>query len=183
MATILDLGLVSGFSIVFSWILIFVIIFAVLQKNGFITKSLGLNGAIAAIAAFLVSFSKPAVAIINNIIPWLTIAIIFGILLLLLFHVFGLREEALPELIKDKAVYWAILGVVIVIILGAIGQVFGQSFTEAAFESGQVADSEANGASTGSFQANLYSILFNPKVLGVIVIFVIAVFAVFLLTT
>ncbi|MBS3140461.1 hypothetical protein J4479_05670 [Candidatus Woesearchaeota archaeon] len=185
MATVLDLGLIGIFDQVFSWILIFTILFAILQKKGFISANVGINGAIASVVAFLVILSKGAVAVINMIIPWLTVAIIFGILLLLLFHVFGLKEEALPELVKDKGVYWTILGALIVIILAAFGQVFGQSFTEAALQGGQAVDQtgESTGTATGSFQTNLYAILFNPKVLGVIVIFVIAVFAVFLLTS
>ena len=183
MATVLDLGLISIFDIVFSWILIFAILFAILQKKAFITKNVVINGAIASVIAFLVVLSKPAVAIINTTIPWFTVAIIFGILLLLLFHVFGLKEEALPELVKEKGIYWTILGVGIVIILAAFGQVFGQSFTEAASQGGQAVEDVNAGTSTGDFQTNLYAILFNPKVLGVIIVFVIAVFAVFLLTT
>ena len=185
MATILDLGLIGVFDVVFSWILIFAILFAILQKKGFITTNAVLNGAIASVAAFLVVLSNSAVAVINTIIPWLTVVIIFGIVLLLLFHVFGLKEEALPELVKDKGVYWAILGIGIVVIMAAFGQVFGQTLTEAAFEGGQAVDQagDGTGTTTGNFQTNLYAILFNPKVLGVIVIFVIAVFAVFLLTS
>ncbi|HLC82015.1 MAG TPA: hypothetical protein VJH68_05150, partial [Candidatus Nanoarchaeia archaeon] len=174
MATLLDLSLISAFDVVFSWILIFAILFAILQKKGFITTNVVLNGAIASVAAFLVAFSKTAVAVINNIIPWLTVVIIFGIVLLLLFHTFGLKEEALPELVKDKGVYWTILGIAIVVVMAAFGQVFGQSLTEAAFQGGQAVDqaAEGTGTATGSFQSNVYAILFNPKVLGVIIIFV-----------
>jgi predicted ferric reductase len=186
MATFLDLSLISVFDIVFTWILVFSIVFAILQKKGFITENVVLNGSIATVIAFLFALSTPAVQIINTIIPWLTVAIIFGVILLLLFHVFGLKEEKLPDILAEKGVYWTILAVAIIIVLSAVGSVFGQSFTEAAFEGGVAADaaidSGTSGTATGDFQSNIHAILFNPKVLGLLVIFTIAVFAVFLLT-
>ena len=129
----------------------------------------------------MVILSNAAVQIITFIIPWLAIAIVFIILLLLLFQVMGLKEEKLPDLIKDKTVYWAILAIGLFIIIAAFGNVFGQSLTEAAFEGGTAIDSETSTGS-GDFQSNIYAILFNTKVLGLMVLFAIAVFATFMLT-
>jgi hypothetical protein len=115
-------------------------------------------------------------------IPWLTVTIVFIVLLLLIFQVMGLKEDKLPDIIKDKAVYWAILAVGILIVIAAIGSVFGQSLTEAAFEGGTIADQGDSTTSSGNFQSNIYAILFNTKVLGLMVLFTIAVFATFMLT-
>ena len=177
----LDIGILRYFDIIFPFILVLAIIFAVLQKKKFISENLSINAIIAVVFAFLVILSDAAVQIINFMIPWLTVTIVFAILLLLVFQVVGLKEEKLPNVVKDKAVYWAILAIGIVIMVAAFGSVFGQSLTEVAFEGGTVVDS---GTTTGSgdFQSNIYAIIFNTKVLGLMVLFVIAVFATFLLT-
>ncbi|MBT5342288.1 hypothetical protein HOL59_01770, partial [Candidatus Woesearchaeota archaeon] len=82
-----------------------------------------------------------------------------------------------------KSVYWAILGIALVILLAALGNVLGQSFTEKAFEAGQnVTVTGSSGVASSSFEGSVTATLFHPKVLGMMIMFAIAVFAVALLS-
>lgn len=181
MATILDLGILRYFDSIFPFVLVFALVFGLLQKKKFVTESIHLNAAIGAVLAFMVILSDAAVKIINFMIPWLAVTIIFGILLLLIFQLLGLQEKDLPMIVKDKGVYWTVLVIAIVILVSSFGAVFGQSLTEASFEGGMAIE-ERQGTATGDFKSNIYAILFNTKVLGIMVLFAVAVFAVFLLS-
>src|SRR3989344_4452200 len=126
MATILDVGILNYFDFIFPWILVFALVFGLLQKTKFITDSIHINAA-------------------------------------------------------DKAVYWPVLVIGIIIIIASFGTVFGQSLTEASLEGG-IAIEEGQSTATGDFRTNIYAILFNTKVLGIMVLFTVAIFAVFLLS-
>ena len=82
MATLLDLGLLRYFSVIFSFILVWALVFALLQKTKILGDKAGLNVLLAVAVAFLVSLSDNVVQIINFMIPWFTIAIIFFVLLI-----------------------------------------------------------------------------------------------------
>lgn len=184
MATLLDLGLLDYFNVVFSFILVWALVFALLQKTRVLGEKVGLNVLIAVAVAFLVSLSDNVVEMIRFMIPWFTIAIIFFVLLILVFMVFGAGEKDIFNYIKnDRAVGWVIIGVVLIIIFASFANVFGQKLTQAAFEGGSAVNATgAGGVATGSFQQNIYATLFHPKVLGMIILFAVAIFAIALLS-
>lgn len=182
MVTILDIGLIQAFDFVFPVLLVWAIVFAVLQKTEVVGKSVGINALIASIAGLTVLLSRTVIDMINFMIPWFSIAIIFFILTLLLFMIFGAKAE---DAYKDKALQWVLIAVVILIVAAAAGKVLGQTLLE---QAGQVGEEGAggeggSGVATSSLTQNLFATLYNPKVLGLIVIFVIVVFAVALLTS
>ncbi|HLD72017.1 MAG TPA: hypothetical protein VJA23_00380 [Candidatus Nanoarchaeia archaeon] len=178
MATLFDVGLIQTFDVVFPVLLVFALVFALLQKTKAIGESVGVNAIIAVAAAFMVLMSDTLVQMINFMVPWFVVAIIFFVLLILIFQIFGTKEADLTKAVKDKAVYWSIIGIAIVILLAAFGNVLGQSFTEQAFqEEGNLTASDGSVASS-SFEGSLNATLFHPKVLGLIIIFAIAIFAV-----
>ena len=152
-----------------------------------VSESVSINAIIAAVCSFLVMFSQTAVQIINFMIPWFTVALIFFILLILIFQVFGAKDTDIFGALKNKtsgpAIIWTIIGVGIVIMLAAFGSVAGQKLTEAGFQQGtSINATSGSGAGTSDFTQNLYATLFNPKVLGLMLIFAVAIFAVLLLT-
>lgn len=186
MATILDLSLLQTFDFVFPFIFIWAIIFAILQKTGATGKSVAIDSIISTVVAFMSILSSDIIKLINFMIPWFAVAIIFFIILLLIFRIFGAEEKHIFEALKsDKAIMWVILGIALVIVFAALGNVFGQSFTEQAFpgEASTVVTANAtSGVATPSFQTNITGILSNPKVLGMIILFAIAIFAIALLS-
>ena len=182
MATFIDVGLLSYFDAVFAILLVFAIVFALLQKTKILGGSLSIDAIVAIAAAFMVLLSRSLIEMINFMIPWFVVAIIFLVLMILLFQMFGLKEASLEAMVKEKIVYWTIIVVGIVIVLAAFGTVFGQSLIPVTQE-GQInttlTESEV---STGSYQQNIYAILFHPKIVGMVVLFAIAAFAIILLS-
>jgi hypothetical protein len=132
-------------------------------------------------------------------VPWFAVVIIFLVLLVLVFMSLGAKEADLASAVKDKAVYWTLIGIALIIVGAGVGKVLGQSFTEASFQGGSssaTATQIGNGTippssineggyintATPSFEQNIYGILFHPKVLGLIVLFAVVIFAVAFLT-
>jgi hypothetical protein len=184
-ATVLDLSLLQAFDAIFAWIFVFALVFGVLHKVKPVGDSVALNAIIGAVTAIFVVISDTLVEVISLMIPWFTIAIIFFVLLLLIFRVFGAKDADIAGyMMKDKGVAWTIIGIAILIAFGAFATVLGQSFTQAAFDGGSASGeiTDENGVATADFQQNIYSTLFHPKVLGVGVLFIIVIFSVGLLT-
>src|SRR3989344_4336496 len=101
MASVLNLELLQSFDIIFPVLLVFALVFAVLQK----TKAITDNG------------------LINT-----TIAIAISFLVLLIFQVFGIKEgEILKAVQNERGIIWEIIGVVLIILVAALGHVLGQS--------------------------------------------------------
>ncbi len=183
MATILDVSLLQSFDVIFVPLFVFAVIFAILQKTRALSNGVGINSFIAAIVAFLVLISETATQLINFMIPWFTVAIIFLILLLLLFQIFGAKEDTFLMLLKeDKAIMWSIIGVGIIIALAAFGSVLGQSVGPYLGEGTNTTTDGASSVATSDFDTNIMATLFHPKILGLVVIFTVIVMAVFLLT-
>ncbi len=184
MATILDVSLLEPFSFIFPVMIVWALVFSILQKTKAVTDSVGINAFVAAMVSFLVLLSETARDIISFMVPWFAVAIIFFILLILVFMVFGAKETDIFNAIKgDKAIIWTILGIILVIVLAAFANVGGQKLTEMGLGQGAVnATLGEGGVATPSYTQNLFATLFHPKVLGLIVLFAIIIFAILLLT-
>ena len=183
MATVLDVGLLQSFDVIFPALLVFALVFALLQKTKVLGGSVGVNSIIAIVMAFMVLLSQAAIDIIKFMMPWFTIAIIFIVLLILLFQTFGATEKDIFAIVKgEKAITWGILGVALVIMIAAFASVLGQQFTEQGFSSSGTTVNATGGVATSDFQKNITATLFNPKVLAMVILFMIAIFAVLLLT-
>src|SRR3989338_7637930 len=178
MVTFLDTSVLKAFDVVYAFLFVWALMYAILHKVKFVSTSSGVNAVIATAAAFIVILSRNIVEMINFMIPWFTIVIIMVVLLLLIFQIFGFKEADMAKAVKDKAIYWTLIGIAIVIMFAAFSNVFGQSILEA----GQQARGEINDTSVPGFQQSLFVTLFNPKVLGLIILFAIAVMTVALLS-
>ena len=188
MASVLDIGLIQYFDIVFPFLLIALLVYAVLQKTGIIGKSIAVNSVVAVCAAIIAILSDTVVQMITFITPWFVVVFIFFTLLLLVFQIMGAKDGDFELAVRDKAVQWVIIGIGLVIIFAGFATVFGQNFLDMR-DSGEVdseideIDSEGSSSSeSGNFDSNVTEIFFHPKVLGMIVLFGIAIFAVALLT-
>ncbi len=191
MATVLDLSLLQTFDFIFPFIFVWALVFAILQKTGATGKAVGIDAVIATVVGFMSIMSRGIIQIINFMIPWFAVAIIFFVLLLLLFRLFGATDkDIMGALTADKSILWVLIGIGLVIIFAAFGNVFGQSFTEQAFQgetgttitTANATAGSTSGVATPNFQTNITGILANPKVLGMIILFAIAVFAIALLS-
>ena len=185
MASFLDLSILSYFSAIFPVILVFAVVLAILQKTKALGESMQINAMVAIVASFMVLLSQTVIDIINYMIPWFAITIIFLVMLILIFQMFRMGEKNFLAIVQDKTVYWALIAICLLIFLAAVGNVMGQSV----LEQGQNinppslnATAVSGTTSSNDFQSNIYRTLFHPKVLGLMIIFGIAIFAVILLS-
>jgi len=183
MATVLDVGLLGYFDVLFPFLFVFAIMFSILQKTKAITENAAINALIGVVAGAIVILSDSLVKMINFMLPWFVIVIIFFVLLLLVFRVMGATDDMFSNVLKnDKTVIWAVIGIGIIIFMAGVGSVIGQSLTEegTGSSSGGTNVSIAGDGSTtsGSFDNNIKGILFNTKVLGMLLIFGVAIFAI-----
>jgi len=185
MVTVLDLSLLGYFNAIYAVLFVFAILFAILHKTNAISKNASINSIIAISISLMVLISKGLIEVINFMVPWFAITIIFVILLILVFRVFGASENTFSELVGQSTIRWAIIGVSLLIFGAAIASVFGQQLlpVTAGGEVNTTQMDATGNTATGDFEQNIYSILFNQKVLGILILFTVAIFAVILLSS
>jgi 4-amino-4-deoxy-L-arabinose transferase-like glycosyltransferase len=188
MATFIDISILQNFSSIFTFILVFVILYAMMET----VKALGedkksLHAIVAVIIAFLVSMSSGVVAVIQNFTPWFTMLILIIFFILFAVRMFGVSNSKITDAFHNNSsiLTWIII-LTAVILLFSLGSGFGQK----TLEQGQTGGSTVSVASgnttvptnTGSFNQNLYNTLYHPKVLGLILIMIIVLISMIFLT-
>lgn len=167
MATILEsLGFLEFFLPVFSFLFIFVIMYAVLDKF----KLMGENKPVKFIAALSIAllflFSKGILEFVNFITPWFVVLVIVALFILSLFMFMGVKEKEMEASVNKPALYWTVLIIIIILLIAAIGTVFSEFF---AGEGGEVTDPT---------KASITQILVHPRVLGALFLLVVTAFAI-----
>jgi 4-amino-4-deoxy-L-arabinose transferase-like glycosyltransferase len=188
MATFVDISILQNFSSIFTFILVFVIIYSMLE----VTKALGpdkksMNAIIAMIVGFLVSLSSGVVSVIQSFTPWFTLLVIIIFFILFAVRMFGVSSETITaEITKKSAIVTWILILTAVILLFSLGSGFGQKTLEQGQANGTTVSVATNATTvptdTGSFSQNLYNTLYHPKVLGLLLIMLTVVIAMLFLT-
>lgn len=181
------------FSHIFSFLLVLFIVYALLQKSKLLGENKSLHAIIAFAVAMMVALSKPVVMIINNMAPWFVILMFFIIFLLVIIKIFGYEDKTIMDAIGERDYIITTIVILGIIILGgALASVFGQGLLSSGDEVGSAGvetpagtgegiptDGDVDG---GSFEENLLSTLFHPKILGLIIIILISMFALKFLT-
>ena len=184
MSTFLQIGLLNYFSIIFPALLIFFVVFAILEKTKVLGEGkLAVNAIVAIAIAFILILSKDLVKIINYMTPWFVIIFIFLIFLLILFKVMGASDATLAELLaNNKGLQWVIILVGVIILIASISHVYGEKLLPVTTDDVQEGTTISEGEEPTQYQKNITKVLFNPLMLGVIFILVLAVAAIGLLT-
>jgi len=199
--TFLDIGILAHFSIIFVLLFVFVIVFGILETvKAFGEGKKGLNAIIALFVALIFVISTSATAMISTMVPWFIVLAIFVFFVMFLLRMWGLGDSDFKSLIGDSDVYpWLIILIVIVLLVSLSG-VFGQSLLEKG--GGKTNTGVINGTGNGSiqtttvvsttpdslstttpsFSTNLLNTMRNPKVLGMIFVFLIGAFCLLFLT-
>ncbi|MBN2422396.1 hypothetical protein JXB41_04150 [Candidatus Woesearchaeota archaeon] len=184
MATFLDIGFLTHFSSVFVVIFVFTAVYAVLTFKKPIGENKGVNALISFAIAIIFILSEDAILIIKAAVPWWTIMIIVVTFVVIGVEAFG---SSFPATTVTSFSTWILIIAIIIFVFawsGVAGQKAGpylgentSSLTEAA------AAARGDGSvSTGSFQDNLGATLFHPKVLGLVLILIVALFTVLFIT-
>ncbi len=178
MVTPLDISALQQFSGIFPFLLVLVLVYAVLARTDWFKDKQGVAGLIAFIAAVMTLFSNVAMKTINLMAPWFVLFIIFGVLLILAYMAFGIDKDTIFKTITGEEYggsfgFW-VLAIMLIIGIGSFATVFNE---EAGFrklaETGNV-----TGVEKPSEQFGFWETLFHPKVLGMILILLIAFFTI-----
>ncbi len=197
MPTFLDLGLLKHVEIIFPFILVWVIVYSILQWRKVLGDNQSLNSIVAFVVALMTLFAPPVILIIKYMTPWFAMLLIFAVFMILFFRFFGVSEDAVANIfLKSEysvvASYWIL--VMSLLVLGlAIGQVFfsgtsvyvGEGEAVSPAESLITAisgeDSADISVASGRGDVNFAATIFHPKVLGMLFVLVIASLAIKLL--
>lgn len=187
MATFLDISILGNFIGIFTFLLVFVIVYGMLEVfKVFGDGHRGLHAIIALAIGFIVIFSKGVVVVIQTFTPWFTILILVIFFILFAIRMFGATSKDISDELKKGTTIttWVIIFTV-VILLFSLGAGFGQeSLTKTSGSKvPQTATNTTDGSTaTSDFNQNLYNTLFHPKVLGLILVMLLAVLAMLFLT-
>ena len=181
MATLLDIGLLENFGIIFPFLLVFSITLAVLNYFEALKDNKALQATIAVALAFMTLFSKIAVKTIMLMAPWFVIMFVLAVLGVVLFMTVGYTKENIQGTLKSKEYAkifgYLILSIVLIIGIGSLSFVVSEEKGFLSLTNETTDISQAEGESAGFFQ-----ILVDPKVLGMIMLLLIAVVTMFKLT-
>ncbi|MDO8740079.1 MAG: hypothetical protein Q7J54_00720 [Candidatus Woesearchaeota archaeon] len=186
MADILSgFNLLANFSSIFSFIFILIIVYAVAEYTKFFGDNKGIHAILALCIAVITLMLSGVIAVINLIVPWFALMFIFAALVIMAFKFFGVSDENLLSTIvgKDKVVLWWIVTIAAIIILGALGRVYFTSggLIEPRTNESMIVGTNATSVSTIG-QGAFWATLFHPKILGLILILLIASFTIRLLS-
>lgn len=209
MATFLDISGLSFFSSIFTFLLIFVAVYALLSWGKILGTNSGIHALLAISIAVLFMFSKDAISMINFMVPWFTIMFIVILLILMAYAMLNPGGSVVDILMKSgnhkTVVYWIITIAVVVILIG-LGNTYGQSVGPYLDEQGNPVDNSlsgdnnvygndsntisgaadnfrgTSGVATDDFQTNLGATIFHPKMLGIFFILFLGTFTIMLIT-
>lgn len=206
MATFLDVTFVGKFSIIFTFLFVYVLIYGIAEfAKPFGKDKKSLSALMALAIAVMVVVSPTMSRLVNYLIPWF-----FVIALILFFILFALRifsgdKFDFTNAMKDKRVYTWIIVLTVVIMIFGLGNAFGQSNLEKGawdgttpapsdddigttaddfIDSTGVGNTQVDGSrvATDDFGTNMTNTIFNPKVLGLMLVMLVAVFAMFFIS-
>lgn len=178
MATPLDISLLGNFKIIFPFLLSIFVVYGILSYKKVFGDNKALQALIALFVGFFILFSATVREIINTMAPWfilLFLLIFFG---LLVFMSFGATETHIMDVLRTKEYNYIIWWFAALIIIIGVGSTMSVTFKEGKpiglNTSGEERAEGASGAGTSAF----FNILFHPKVLGLSLIFLVALFTV-----
>lgn len=161
MATPLNTELLGFILPVFSLILIFTIIYAVLQKTKIFGDNKNINAWIAVAIAVIFAIMPEAMEFIAIIAPWFVVMVFVAFSFLLVFMLFGTKGEDIEGLSKNAVIQWTVIIIGIIIVISALTKVFGPL----------IGQPTPTGVGTGR---ELQRSLFNVKVLATVFILLVA---------
>ncbi len=159
MATLLDTGLLYHFLPLVTFLLIFSVVYIILENTDWLGKNKSLKF-IAALSIALVSlFAGGVVDLINYIVPWFVFIFIFLMMLFLGLTFLGIKKEV----IWDNLSIWTVMVIAFLLLLIGITQVYGNLFTPYAATN-----------ATQTIGSETLKTIFHPRVLGAIFILIVA---------
>jgi hypothetical protein len=199
MATFPGLDLTSNFAPIFTFLLSFSLIYGFMAKTKPFGEKKGIDSLVALSFSVLLLFSTKAVNIFSFIAPWFVITVIVGFFTIFIFLIFGVNMDTISKTLTQgeysKTISGTIIAIVLILVVFAFSIEFGQdvgpylggsdstisestSNSSTSQTTGSDSDVTGTGTATSDFKDNLGATLFHPKVLGMIIIFLIGSFSI-----
>ncbi len=185
----IDITILKGFDVIFVFLFVLVIVYAVLDKIKLFGDNKGLHGLVAFVAGILTLFSDVAIKTIVTAAPWFVLLLIFFIFILIAFMTFGVKEEGFLWVMKSDEFsyvrYW-VIAFIIIIFLGSLSFAIAEEkggfpgYKNVTMENATQALAGGPGAPVQA--SAFWETLFHPKILGMIAILMIALFTISRLT-
>ena len=162
MATVFDVGLLSEFADIFAWVLIFVVIYGILQITD-IFKNRGIHALAAASITFLRGVTGGTTQVIAGLAPWFVITGFFVVFLMILVQFMGVSIQD-TVFGGSAGMWWVFVPLVIGLIIALVAGPF----------SGETEVDPETGEAISTPGQNVLNIITEPKILGLILILAIS---------
>lgn len=178
MATPLDIGLFQHFGGMWPFLLVLVLVYAVLTKTVWPEKK-GLSAVVAFLLGFVTLMSPIATKTINKMAPWFVIFVVFGLLMILAFNSFGVSPDHISKLLVSKnygsQLYLWVLAIMLIIGIGSLISTINE---EQPIVDLQAGDNLTTQEIPVEDDSGFFPTLFNPKVLGMVLILLVSFFTI-----
>lgn len=164
MATFLDIAGLQQFSIFFVFIFVWLAVYAILTYSKILGDNKGIQIVIGLVIGLLVLFSPIATGTIEYIAPWFAVVFIFVIFATIALRLFG--ASGIESLGSLRLI--TVIVIVLILVVGALSYVRQQIIVP-----GENETSVDYGKTT--------TILFHPKILGIVFVLIIAIFTIALM--
>lgn len=172
MATFLDIGIIEKMNFLFPFLLVFILVFVVLLRLEMFKEKQIWAVFIALILALITLTSSMIVKTINKMAPWFILLIVFGILVLIVYQAMGIKEKAITDVLTGAehgpAFVWWIVALVVLIGVGSFVTVYSEEKGFLKLTDEGVEDDESS----------FWSSLLHPKLLGLVLLFLVAYFTI-----
>lgn len=175
MATILDVGLLKGFSDIFVWLLVFVIVYGVLEVTNLL-KNKGLHALLAFAITAVIVITGGGANLVTAMVPWVVVMAALVLFLLMLGQFAGLSATQIVSNFGGRGITWYLAIPLLVILVVAWTQVQQEEVVV------DKTTGETVTAEQPQQQREFLGVLANPQVLGLILILAIAGMALVLMT-
>jgi len=177
MATPISTALLDKFAVIFIAIFLFAVIYGVLEVVHLLgNDKKNLNAAIAAMVAILAILSPDLITMLKTMLPWISMMIVFFFFLHAVPMFMGIKQEEVLTFMGGKkrltTVAW-VLGAMIFLVIYSMGNMYGERLLKGEVGNGTNVSTNTT-ANSGGFFGNVFSIAFNPKVLGLFMFMLIA---------
>ena len=164
MATFLDVSGLQGFSSIFVFLFVWIVVYATLLWTKILGQNNFVNILVGLLLGIFVIISPLATGIIADIAPFLAVVFVFILLISIASKMLGGDAAGFPAL---KGVLLVVI--VLVVIIGAAVKIKSSV--------------DAQQAANPKDFSKTINVIFNPKFLGVIFIFAVAIFTIALLAS
>ncbi len=165
MATFLDIGFLKGASDIFVWLLIFLVVYGAFEVSNLL-KNRGLHALLALSITAVVIITGGGTNIVAAMAPWAVVIAVMLFFILALGQFAGLDSKQVLSIFGGRGIMWYIFIPLAIVLIVA--------WTQGASGQKTVVNEAGETVTIEQPQRGFMEVLTNPKVLGLIVVMLIA---------